>query len=129
MGETLWGASRGLSWYQCSIGICQGPPGSCSPFETSKYMPLFFFLLVSSYHHPSMNLYIVGCVQCIWDITGYFLLNTTIKINRLLLHFWLLEITQGRIRFWNYLFQADKRISRIQNLSGGYNLNLYNIFV
>src|SRR5882762_634467 len=43
------------------------------------------------------------------------------KINRLLLHFWLLEITQGRIRFWNYLFQADKRISRIQNLSGGYN--------
>ena len=46
------------------------------------------------------------------------------KINRLLLHFWLLEITQGRIRFWNYLFQADKIISCIQNLSGGYNLNL-----
>src|ERR1700734_4032499 len=51
------------------------------------------------------------------------------KINRLLLHFWLLEITQGRIRFWNDLFQADKRISHIQNLSGRYNLNLDNIFV
>jgi len=51
------------------------------------------------------------------------------KINVLLLHFKLLEITQGRIRFWNYLFQVDKRISHIQNLSGGYNLNLDNIFV
>ena len=51
------------------------------------------------------------------------------KINRLLLHFWLLEITQVRIRFWNYLFQADKRISCIQNLSGGYNLNLDSLFV
>src|ERR1700685_936057 len=51
------------------------------------------------------------------------------KINRLLLHFWLLEITQVRIRFWNYLFQADKRISCIQNLSGGYNLNLDSIIV
>jgi hypothetical protein len=49
------------------------------------------------------------------------------KINGLLLSFWLLEITQGRIRFWNYLFQADKRISHIQNLSRGYNLD--NIFV
>jgi len=48
------------------------------------------------------------------------------KINRLLLHFWLLEITQVIIRLWNYLFQADKSI---QNLSGGYNLNLDNIFV
>jgi hypothetical protein len=35
------------------------------------------------------------------------------KINRLLLHFWLLEITQGRIKFWNYLLQAEKRISHI----------------
>ena len=51
------------------------------------------------------------------------------KRNRLLLHFWLLEITQGRIRSWNYLFQADNRISHIQNLSGGYNLNWDNIFV
>src|SRR6267154_164427 len=51
------------------------------------------------------------------------------KMNRLLLHFWLLEITQGRIRIWNCLFQADKIISCIQNLSGGYNLNLDNIFV
>jgi hypothetical protein len=46
-----------------------------------------------------------------------------------LLHFWLLEITQGRIIFWNYLFQVDKRISHIQNLSRGYNLNPDNIFV
>jgi len=53
----------------------------------------------------------------------------TSKINRLLLHFWLLEITQRKIRFWNYIFQADKRISHIQNLSGGYNSNLDNIFV
>jgi hypothetical protein len=51
------------------------------------------------------------------------------KINRLLLHFWLLEITQRRIRFWSYVFQADKRISHIQNLSGGYNLNLDNISI
>jgi hypothetical protein len=75
--------------------------GSCSPFETPKHMPLFFFLLSSSSHdHPSMNLvewaialhgmyksvlvfisifkqknlYIVGCVQSICDITAYFLL-------------------------------------------------------
>jgi len=48
------------------------------------------------------------------------------KINRLLLHFWLLE---GRISFWNYLLQADRRISHIQNLSGGYNVNLDNTFV
>ena len=52
-----------------------------------------------------------------------------LKINRLLLHFWLLGITQVRIKFWNYLFQANKRISHIQNLSGGYNLSLDNIFV
>jgi hypothetical protein len=43
------------------------------------------------------------------------------KINRLLLHFWLLEITQGK--YWNYLFQANKRISCIYNLSRGYNLD------
>jgi hypothetical protein len=29
-----------------------------------------------------------------------------------------------KIIFWNYLFQANKRISHIQNLSGGCNLNL-----
>jgi len=66
------------------------------------------------------NLYIVGCVQCdIWAITAYFLLpelNTTMKINILLLYLWLLGITKVRIRFWNYLFKAGKIISCIQNL-------------
>jgi hypothetical protein len=42
---------------------------------------------------------------------------------------WLLEITQVRIGFRNYLFQTDKRISHIQNLSGGYNINPDNVFV
>ena len=38
----------------------------------------------------------------------------------LLLYLWLLEITKVRIRFWDYLCEADKRISYIQNLSRGY---------
>ena len=50
------------------------------------------------------------------------------KIDRLLLYLWLLEITKVRIRFQNYSFKADKRISYIHNLSREYNLNLDNIF-
>ena len=33
------------------------------------------------------------------------------KINKWMLYLWLLEITKVRIRFQNYLFKADKRIS------------------
>jgi hypothetical protein len=51
------------------------------------------------------NLYIVSCVQC--DIQNK---NTTMK-NKQMLYLWLLEITHVRIRFCNYLFKADKRIS------------------
>ena len=57
-------------------------------------------------------------------ITGYFLL-TKLKYyceNKCIVAaLWLREITQGRIRFQNYL-QADKRIRHIQNLYAGYNL-------
>jgi len=63
-------------------------------------------------------------VQCdFWDITVYLLLpglkyyyekegkkrKSEEKTKRLYL--WLLEITKVRIRFRNYLFKADKRIS------------------
>jgi hypothetical protein len=51
------------------------------------------------------NLYIVNYVQC--DIQNQ---NTTMK-NKQMLYLWLPEITHMRIRFWNYLFKADKRIS------------------
>jgi hypothetical protein len=37
-------------------------------------------------------------------------------------------MTKVRIIFWNYVFEADERMSCIQNLSGGYNLNSDNIF-
>jgi len=39
-----------------------------------------------------------------------------------------LKITKVRIRFCNYLLEADERMSCIQNLSAGYNLNSDNIF-
>jgi hypothetical protein len=51
------------------------------------------------------NLYIVYYVQC--DIQNQ---NTTMK-NKQMLYLWLPEITHMRIRFRNYLFMADKRIS------------------
>jgi hypothetical protein len=52
-----------------------------------------------------------------------------VKNKQIIAALWLLAIIQVRIKFCNYLFQADKRISHVQNLSGGYNLNLDNIFV
>jgi hypothetical protein len=61
------------------------------------------------------NLYIVGCVQCIWDKTAYFLLPELKyyyeNMNKWMLYLWLLEITKVRIKFQNYLFKADERIS------------------
>jgi hypothetical protein len=51
------------------------------------------------------NLYIVNYVQC--DIQNQ---HTTMK-NKQMLYLWLPEITHVTIRFWNYLFKTDKRIS------------------
>jgi hypothetical protein len=54
-------------------------------------------------------------VQCIWDITAYFLLPELKyyykNMNKWMLYLWLLEIIKVRIKFQNYLFKADERIS------------------
>jgi hypothetical protein len=53
-------------------------------------------------------------VQCIWDITAYFLLPELKyykNMNKWMLYLWLLEITKVRVKFQNYLFKADERIS------------------
>ena len=39
-----------------------------------------------------------------------------------MLYLWLLEITKVRIRFQNYLFKADKRISHHWDLTGYFQL-------
>jgi hypothetical protein len=47
----------------------------------------------------------------------------------LLSYLWLLEITQARVRFQDYLFEADKGIKHIHILTEGYNRNLDNASV
>jgi hypothetical protein len=62
-----WHVRVSLDLYFNSI-LKLGGVGHCFAWHVRVSLDLFYFIL------KQKNLYIVGCAQCIWDITAYFLL-------------------------------------------------------